>query len=331
MLGSFSCILFLTKCHPRAKKFHGRIVKPGGTEESRLAKEFQTEIWFAQSGPGRSNWNLGPNKHRSLCVEIARLSGVDDFEKCAGHALRALCVTHCIGAGLSAADVAAKVRHAAINSSKSHAQECNERKANRMACVNPSKQLTKKSSVKRPSPPPQDETEEATVDVAKRRKVTKTQLMLEENRQRFHDLIGDSPIGKALSKVAALPVIDNEAKENESPSAELKALQQRNEILRLKAENARLEQEIANAAVIEAPPRPHRHSFPSTHHCGPELSRHENFGYRHSHPPTSRCRSRSPSPRHDRRSGRYPEDHGCHYESDCSGHYDCQDCHHGRH
>ena len=84
---------YLTKCHPRAKKFYGRIVKPGDDEDKWLAKEFQTEIWFTESGPGKSNWNLGPTKHWSLCVEIARLSSIDDFEQCTGHTLRALCIT----------------------------------------------------------------------------------------------------------------------------------------------------------------------------------------------------------------------------------------------
>jgi len=103
----------LGHCHPQAKKFYARVVKPCGEKAQRLSRIFGKDSWFAESGHGRTNWNMGHAKLRNLCTEIAKLSGVDDFGKCAGHALRALCVAHCVGAGLSAADVAAKVRHSA--------------------------------------------------------------------------------------------------------------------------------------------------------------------------------------------------------------------------
>jgi len=323
---------YLSKCHPKATKFYGRIVKMGCNEAKLLAKEFGTDIWFAESGAGRPNYNLGPTKHRSLCVEIARLSGVDDFAKCTGHALRALCITHCIGSGLSAADVAAKVRHSAINSSKSYAEECNERKANRMACMNPSKTLGKKKAAssklisKRPLP--EDVANDAIVDVAKRPKVHKTQPMLPENRQRFLDLV-DSPVTTPSSKAASLPVYAEDNNENESPDLELKRLQKQNEILKLKAENARLQQEIANNTA--EPHHHHRHSYPFTHHRGHEFSGEDNGGYRNSYPPSSRRRSRSPSPRYNPRnhhSRRYPEDHGYQHDGDYSGYYGYQDYHH---
>ena len=107
---------YISKCHPNAKKFYARVVKPGCEEAKNLKKAFNREICFAESGPGRSNWNLGPTKHRELCKLIAKKSGVDKWESCTGHALRALCISWCICQGLAAADVAAKVRHSCIKS-----------------------------------------------------------------------------------------------------------------------------------------------------------------------------------------------------------------------
>ena len=90
---------FIRHCHPRAKKFYGRLVMQGDTKEGgKLAKEFGKPIWYAESGHGkdRSNWNLGPSKHRALCKKIAFHAGADAWEQCAGHALRALCIAHCV-------------------------------------------------------------------------------------------------------------------------------------------------------------------------------------------------------------------------------------------
>ena len=313
---------YLDKCHPQAKKFYARIIKPGGAEAKNLKAAFGKEIWFAESGAGRTNWNMGPTKHRNLCTEIAVLSGVDDYSKCTGHALRALCITHCIGAGLSAADVAAKVRHAAINSSKTYAEECNKRKANRMACMNPSQKLATKSKSKRP-PTPEEEVV-AVKEVVKRPKVVKTQPMLPENRQRFEDLVADSSVrtpSSIAASVASLPVENNE---NLSPDSEFKLLKKQNEILKLKAENARLQQEISNTRFVEPPRSHHRQSYPPfTHHRGFENYSGNHSGYRHSYPPPNRRHSRSPSPpRYDRRSHQFPKQHGHYYEEDYSGYSD---------
>jgi len=309
---------YLDKCHPQAKKFYARIIRSGGDEAQRLAKAFGKDIWYAESGTGRTNWNMGPTKHRSLCTDIAKLSGVDDYTKCTGHALRALCITHCIGARLSAADVAAKVRHAAINSSKTYAQECNKRKANRMACMNPSQKLA--STMDKKQPP------EVVVDKeVKRPKVSQTQPMLPENRQRFEDLVGDSSIRTPSSTVPSVASYPVENEENESPDSEFKRLKKQNEILKLKAENARLQQEIA----MQPHPQ-HRQSYPPlTHHRGFENfnNNYPSGGYRHSYPPPPHQNSRPPSPRFDRcRFPQHPQDHGRYYESDYPNY---SDYHHG--
>jgi len=108
---------YIAHTHPKAKKFYGRLVKQGAQcEGGKLKKAFGFEVWYAESGEGRANWNLGPTKHRELCKEIARLSGVERWEQCTGHALRALCVAHCVGSNMTAAEVATKVRHASITS-----------------------------------------------------------------------------------------------------------------------------------------------------------------------------------------------------------------------
>ena len=72
---------YKSKCHPNAKKFCARTVKPGGEEEKRLKQEFGREIWFVESGKG-SNWNLGPTKHREMCKHVAKKAGVCNWNSC---------------------------------------------------------------------------------------------------------------------------------------------------------------------------------------------------------------------------------------------------------
>ena len=72
-------IFYLSRTHPKAKKFYGRLVKQGEKcEGGKLKKAFGHEVWYAESGfttatNNRSNWNLGPTKHRELCKEICLL------------------------------------------------------------------------------------------------------------------------------------------------------------------------------------------------------------------------------------------------------------------
>ena len=299
---------YFSKCHPNAKKFYGRIVKPGGVEEKRLKNEFKKDVWHAESGKG-SNWNMGPTKHRDLCREVARLAGVDRWEDCTGHALRALCVTHCICAGLSAADVAAKVRHASMNSQVTHAQECSKRKANRMAAMNPSGTLAKKAKF---VPVPPKEKEAMVVELSEKYPVSMTQPFKPENQAKVQRLTGMVPQVASVPPAARLEKNKAIVNVNESPEETLKRLETKNRILKLQQENARMKEELSRNEVM--PSRP-RQSHPPTH-INDSGSRHsrsrcedrfdDQFGHpdiddykencRHSHPPSRRERPRSSSP-----------------------------------
>jgi len=268
-------VCYIRHCHPRAKKFYGRLVKQGDKlEGGKLAQEFSKPVWYAESGHGRTNWNLGPDKHRSLCKQIAQLAGVEHWNQCTGHALRALCITHCIASNLTAVDVAAKVRHSSTNTQKDYAHDCPERKANRVLC------MTDKPR-KRPA-----QEQVIADDVV----VVETQPMLPQNRALF----------KHATKKRFIP--SEEEKENKIVSIgsndldnELIRLQKENEILRLQKENQRMKEELTGSATRrrESPPdsapRRHGRSFP------PSNPRHEfddgyhyqqhDSGYRRSYPP----------------------------------------------
>jgi len=326
---------YIDHCHPLATKVHGRILKRDSKEALELKKQCGKDIWFAQGGKG-SNWNMGPSKHRALCKQIGFLSGVDNWESCAGHALRALCIAHCLECGLSNAETAAKVRHASTNSSKTHEQETSKRKANRMAAMNPSGKLTKKQktsvkSVKSVKLDIKNEEPIDIVDVNDREdvQIVETQPMLPKNQSRFQKLAGceKKPAAKKPVAMAMVGCLDDE-KENETPAEKLKRLEFENKILRLEQENARMKEELTR---VDAPPR-HRRSYPpsyprssdrESHHRDRSSFRHRfetpecsdddihdypTDNHRNSHPPRHARRSRSPPRCYNERSHRHGED-----------------------
>jgi len=277
---------FIAHCHPKAKKFYGRLVKQGDKlEGDRLQKEFGRPVWYAESGHGRANWNLGPSKHRALCKKIALLAGVPNWEACTGHALRALCVTHCIASNLTAVDVAAKVRHASVNSQKEYATDCGQRKVNRvlaMADASTKKKAAEKKLAAEKASLPDNYV------------VVETQPLLPENREKF--------LHASKKRRIELPepqVEDQENVNHDVLDAELEALKKKNEILRLKRENQRIQEELAVASCSPVARRHGRSSYPPSYRS-PLEDRHfhvrEDYrsrdrGYRHSYPPPSNSRS----------------------------------------
>lgn len=277
---------FLNHCHPNAKKLYGRVIRQGDQYEGgRLEKEFGRPVWYAESGHGRdrSNWNLGPTKHRELCKKIAFYAGVDDWKKCTGHSLRALCITNCIASNLTAVDVAAKVRHASLNSQKDYATDCPERKANRLLVMN--NEPVKKRSV------PKEEV------IAADSVIVQTQPMLPQNRN------------KLLHAAKKRRVqVEEEEKENIIVSdlldSELEALKKRNEILRLLSENQRLEDQLTTSRTLSEPsppPRRRGRSYPPSYVRSPLEERYyhpfqddayhgRDGGCRRSYPPSANHR-----------------------------------------
>jgi len=247
---------YIAHVHPKAKKFYGRLVKQGPKKEGeRLEKEFGRPVWFAESGHGRTNWNLGPTKHRELCKKIALFAGVANWEACAGHALRALCITHCIASKMTAVDVAAKVRHKSLNSQKDYATDCNERKATRLLAMNNEPANESNLNKKRASVKPKEVAADAVI--------VQTQPMLPNNRNEFLH---------AAKKRKVDP--EDDGKENTIVSdldTELEQLKKQNEILRLKQENQRIQDELTRSggarSVHHLPiPRRHGRSYPPSYH-----------------------------------------------------------------
>ena len=306
-------------CHPRAKKFYGRLVKQGEKlEGGRLAKEFGKPIWHAESGHDRANWNLGPDKHRSLCKMTAQHAGVENWNQCAGHSLRALCVATCIGANLTAVDAAKKVRHSSTNTQKDCAHDCSERLANRVLCLteNPRKRAAAPEKV-----------------VADDVVVVETQPMLPQNRHLFEQATKKRAVAVAAES-------QEEGKENamvDDLDVELSRLKKKNEILRLRKEQLQLEQDIAaRSGRVEETPlsprrRPHGRSCPPSgghHHFAPspdECFCHppRNDGCRHS------CPFPPPPPRGPPSRPRHQGDHRACPPPHCDDHHeeDCGDCH----
>jgi len=311
---------FIDHCHPRAKKVYARILDPKSKEAHQLKNEFGKDIWFAESGRG-ANWNMGPTKHRDLCKEIARLSGVDKWESCTGHALRALCITHCLSCGLSNSEVAAKVRHASINSSKTYAQETTKRKANRMAVMNPTGTLTKKRKLDVKVGVKTEKSSDPEVDVLEINHeedevvdLSEIQPMLPKNRRRFESISGYS---SKKSPAVSVTMVDDNKENVESPNSMLRKLETENKILRLQQENQRMKEELTRSS--SAPPRSRRSdSSGSNRHRRfeePEYSDESDNGrrrsrkYRRSYPLSNRERSVSPPHRyHKRRDSRHYED-----------------------
>jgi len=263
---------YIDHCHPQATKFYARIIKQGCNEAKTLKQQFGKDIWCAESGPSatRSNWNMGPSKHRSLCKEIVRLSGADNWDSCTGHALRALCITHCVSCGLSAADVAAKVCHSSLHSQKTCAEESTKRKANRMAAMNPSGAITKKrkglSKVDAKVAVADTKIEDIVViDSA----IPQCQPMLQSNRNKFERIAGINQKASVASKPKEVAMFGqasvSEEKENESPNSKLERLMTENKILKLQQENARIKAELTSVSLNATVPR-HRRSYPSENH-----------------------------------------------------------------
>jgi len=288
-------------------------------EGGRLTKEFGKPIWHAESGHDHANWNLRPDEHRSLCKTTAQHAGIENWNQCAGHSLRALCIATCIGANLTAVDVAKKIRHSSTNTQKDHAHDCSERLANRVLCLteNPRKCAAAPEKV-----------------VADDAVVVETQPMLPQSRH---------PFEQATKKqaVAVAAVSQEEGKENvmvNDLDVELSRLKKKNDILCLKKEQLQLEQDTAaRSGRVEETPlspgrRPRGHSHPPSgghHHFAPSPDECccplRNDGCRHSHPfprppphgPPSRPRHQGdhracPPPPHDDRCEE--ECHDCHGE-----------------
>jgi len=148
--------------------------------------------------------------------------------------------------------VAAKVRHRSINNQKDYAQDCNQRKANRVLVMN-DKSSTNPSSKKKA--------------LADDHVVVETKLMLPENRDKFEDASKKRRV-ESIDCEKEHDMVDNSVLNLDS---ELEQLKKENEILRLKQENHRMKEAMAGPSLVLdpsplPPPRRHAQSYPPTHH-----------------------------------------------------------------
>jgi hypothetical protein len=94
--------------HPDAKKFYCRYIESSTTRAKynqdlkqrdidwnranpsnpRVIKDY--DVHFFPSGLGVTNHNIGSTTITKYCKELAQLIGIEDFDACTGHALRAL-------------------------------------------------------------------------------------------------------------------------------------------------------------------------------------------------------------------------------------------------
>mgnify|MGYP007080233200 CR=1 FL=1 len=156
---------------------------------------------------------------------------------------------------MTAVDVAAKVRHKSLNSQKDYATDCNERKATRLLAMNNEPANESNLNKKRASVKPKEVAADAVI--------VQTQPMLPNNRNEFLH---------AAKKRKVDP--EDDGKENTIVSdldTELEQLKKQNEILRLKQENQRIQDELTRSggarSVHHLPiPRRHGRSYPPSYH-----------------------------------------------------------------
>jgi hypothetical protein len=73
------------------------------------------DVHFFPSGNGVANHNIGAKTITTYCKELAKLIGIDDFDNCTGHALRALNSTNAQEGGLNCIDIANMARQTNIH------------------------------------------------------------------------------------------------------------------------------------------------------------------------------------------------------------------------
>jgi len=96
--------------------------------------------------------NIGKNAIPAIFKKIAKLIGVKDFEKCTGHAYRALAITTMIANEVHPADIMVHARHSRMESSLPYARDNNRRKANRFAGLQTNGQLPDDPNAKKKKP-----------------------------------------------------------------------------------------------------------------------------------------------------------------------------------
>jgi hypothetical protein len=103
-------------------------------------------IWYKRTGPEtvkvpnkhgkilvKAPGNIGKNKYPNLFRKVAERIGIEDFERCTGHAFRSLCITTMISNKVQPADIMVHARHTRIESAVPYARDNNQRKTNRYA------------------------------------------------------------------------------------------------------------------------------------------------------------------------------------------------------
>ena len=99
---------YFSRCHPSATKLYAQVLTPKQREEWK--QEHGTDVWYHASGVGCSNYNLGKTTLAKKHKELARICGVDDWEKVTGHALRTLIINTMKVAGRNPMEIANAVR-----------------------------------------------------------------------------------------------------------------------------------------------------------------------------------------------------------------------------
>jgi hypothetical protein len=127
---------YIDRCHPDAKFFLAR--KGTVSQIRKWSAEAGRPIWYGPAGSDEAKPTAYKISEKTIAknfVNFAQLVGCEDWERCTGQGLRALCITLSIQAQLPAADTARLARHRSIKSQESYERESNVRIANRHAAL----------------------------------------------------------------------------------------------------------------------------------------------------------------------------------------------------
>jgi hypothetical protein len=147
---------YLSRCHPNATKFYAKAMT-----KSQITKYMEdnngTIVWYHASDPGKGNYNLGKSTLAQKHKELAKLCGVDEWEKVTGHALRTLIINTMKVAGANPMEIANAVRQKSLNAQMTYNRNMHGSEANKATALRPKAGSKRPATIAPPVPmsPPQ--------------------------------------------------------------------------------------------------------------------------------------------------------------------------------
>lgn len=130
---------FRARCHPQAEKFYAAILATQNqrSEYRQQYPENEIGIWYRPSSfKEDKSGNLGHNMIGNRMKKFAKKCGVQGWQNCTGHALRALMISNAISNNLNSTLVAQGARHGSLNSQKGYNNKDGAQEAARQSAYN---------------------------------------------------------------------------------------------------------------------------------------------------------------------------------------------------